>query len=771
MSDSRLEIILAAKDITGKAFDHVQGRLMALERRVFSLGSALAGFGLGFGITQLASHVEHTAESFEQLEAQLDILYRGNGKQVLEEINAWALDMPINTAKAVEAWVQMRALGIEPTIEKLQALTDVGTIFGDDVLKRIVLQLGQMSAKGKVMSQDLNVLAEAGINARKYLMDAFGMTVDEIQGSGVEIGRVVEVIFKGIERDFGGSAQRMMTSWRGLKETAASYFVEIERRVMDAGLFDAMKAALSDVNAQMKDWLANNDQYLKQRVPEYTNQVIESVKGLYEKTSGLIGLYNSIPEEITGAAGYGIMGRFLFGGWGPFKIIAGATLVNNTFDALGVGLVSLATKHNAAVKASQEFGKVFVEVLSGQRHWWTGEYVEWKRAAEEATDFWARHKKGALEYQADIQQILENDPLNDFFQRNRSQMGYYTSTASKIIRQIGQENAQAAKDAEEAAKEAARAIERSQKAVADAVTDAQKKVWEQVEKELSENSEAGRFRGLSQYIADLKRIREEAKKVYGEAGVMPETPKQAPEAWKQYPTPGEDWISRHREEIGPYDAERTKKTLEEIAKQGQETSDAMIELSQRTAEAMQGNFSDLFFDAMTGELKSFEDYATAVFRSIQRALADIAGQMATEAIFGSKSTGASSGGGGLLSWLGGILGSFGSSSGGSSAAMSQSTALALVKHSGGMVDGSGPTRMIPAWMIANAPRLHNGLASDEYAAVLQHGERVLPKGQTGTTNNVTINVAAPNGRLDRESISQVQAGLFAALSRSARRNN
>ena len=259
--------------------------------------------------------------------------------------------MPVNTGKAVAAWVQMKALGLDPTIERLQTLTDVATIFGEDVLSRITLQLGQASAKGKIMAQDLNVMAEAGVNARKYIMDAFGMTVEEIQDSGIEVSRVVEAIFKGMERDFGGSAQRMMSSWRGLKETAASYFVEIERRVMDAGLFDAMKKSLADVNAAMKDWLAGNDALLKQKVPEYTSRVIESVKALAGTAGSLIGIYRSLPEEVTGAAGCGIVGRIIFGGWGPARIVAGIALIDNALHDFGLGLGDVGRRNAEAGKS------------------------------------------------------------------------------------------------------------------------------------------------------------------------------------------------------------------------------------------------------------------------------------------------------------------------------------------------------------------------------------------------------------------------------------
>jgi len=606
------------------------------------------------------------------------------------------------------------------------------------VLSRLTLQLGQMSAKGKVMAQDLNVMAEAGVNARKYIMDAFGMTVDEIQNSGIDVEKVIEAIFKGMERDFGGSAQRMMSSWRGLKETALSYLVEIERKVMDAGAFEGMKAGLKEVNQAMKTWLEQNQGLLQQKVPEYTREVISALKSLAETTSNLVGVYKALPDEVVGAAGYGIIGRMIFGGWGPARIIAGIMLIENTMHDFGMGLQDLKRKNDEAGKAIWDLGVVSYELLAGQRHWWTGQYTEWLKAAEGASDFWQRQKKNAQEYQNDIQRLIERDPLNDFFARQKSQMAYYTSPAAALIRKAAQENAAAAKQYEEQAKKLAEDVKKAQEEFAAALM---------APSRIEEAMAGGRHENaiLRMEQERLERIREQAREIYGEDG---------------------DYITRHREEIGPYDADLVKQNLEEISRQGREASDEWVQLSQRTAEAMQGNFSDLFFDAFTGKLKSLEDYAAAIFESIQRAAADMAGQLATQAIFGGQAVGGTAGGGGLISWLAGLLGSTGGS-----AAMSQSTALALVRHAGGEADGTGPWRQIPAWMLAAAPRLHNGLAPDEFPAILQRGERVIPKNtRIGQPPSVTINVQAPKGYMDRESLGQVQAAAYTAWARAARRN-
>jgi hypothetical protein len=198
-----------------------------------------------------------------------------------------------------------------------------------------------------------------------------------------------------------------------------------------------------------------------------------------------------------------------------------------------------------------------------------------------------------------------------------------------------------------------------------------------------------------------------------------------------------------------------------------------VTLTEHTAGAMQDNFSNLFFDAMTGKLKTFEDYFKAVMDSIARIFSDVAAQMATEALFGNLSkTGGGGGGGGLL---GSILGMFGGNGGGYTGGNSygaQTGDWGATMHSGGTVGVSGGAmRSIPSHYFSTAPRLHQGLAADEYPAILQKGEQVIPKGGGKTAPVVHMHFYSQNGKYDRESVSQAQSGLYASLSRANRRNS
>jgi len=126
--------------------------------------------------------------------------------------------------------------------------------------------------------------------------------------------------------------------------------------------------------------------------------------------------------------------------------------------------------------------------------------------------------------------------------------------------------------------------------------------------------------------------------------------------------------------------------------------DELLQLSERTAWAMQENFSNGVYAAMKGELKSFKDYFSSIIDSMQRAWADIMGQMASEWIFGSGMKG-----GGALStawdFLSGYLGGGGSAGG----ATALSSARWSPRATGGpvstakkyLVGESGPELFIP----------------------------------------------------------------------------
>jgi hypothetical protein len=123
----------------------------------------------------------------------------------------------------------------------------------------------------------------------------------------------------------------------------------------------------------------------------------------------------------------------------------------------------------------------------------------------------------------------------------------------------------------------------------------------------------------------------------------------------------------------------------------------------------------------------------------------------------------------LSAALSGALG--GAFGGGGLLGAAASTVAATVSHAGGMA-GAGPLRLVEAAAFLHAPRLHAGtppwLGADEYATILQRGERVLnrretrawERGHLGTPPVVNINVR------DAESFRQSRTQIASDIARA-----
>jgi hypothetical protein len=103
---------------------------------------------------------------------------------------------------------------------------------------------------------------------------------------------------------------------------------------------------------------------------------------------------------------------------------------------------------------------------------------------------------------------------------------------------------------------------------------------------------------------------------------------------------------------------------------------------------------------------------------------------------------------------------------------SASTVAATVSHAGGMA-GAGPLRTVEAAAFLRAPRLHAGtpswLRADEYATILQRGERVMNRRETETYERArfgapsVVNLHVRDAESFRASRTQVAADIARAV--------
>ena len=182
------------------------------------------------------------------------------------------------------------------------------------------------------------------------------------------------------------------------------------------------------------------------------------------------------------------------------------------------------------------------------------------------------------------------------------------------------------------------------------------------------------------------------------------------------------WATYNTEEVQAATrmAEEKAETLRLWEEENKKSSSMMIQLSERTAWAMQENFSNVFYDQMKGKLGSFKDYFTSFLDSMQRAWSDIMGQMATQWLFGQNMKG-----GGMLSEAWGFVsGLLGSAGGGSSVGGGTASSWGGWARAEG-----GPVSMGSPYLV--------GERGPELFVPNKNGH-IVPDRGTGGVNNITV---------------------------------
>lgn len=189
---------------------------------------------------------------------------------------------------------------------------------------------------------------------------------------------------------------------------------------------------------------------------------------------------------------------------------------------------------------------------------------------------------------------------------------------------------------------------------------------------------------------------------------------------------------------------------------------------------------DALVDALSsGEfsLKKLGDLIQDIEKDILRSFIrqNITGPIADGlgSILGGGSGSSSGGGGGIFGNLFSSL--FGSSSGGSSGGGFFSgigSFFSSLFHEGGIVgETMAGRRAVPAHAFIGARRFHNGLMPDEFPAILQKGETVLPKNTRMGGNNIVFNITTPNAQSFMDSRGQIMAKFAGEMQRSRTRNS
>ncbi len=242
---------------------------------------------MGLGLGYVAHDFLKVADNTERVKISLDQLTNGKGEEWFRKLNDWAFKMPVNTEKATEAFVRLKAFGIEPTIRQMTTLVDstIGVGRGEEALESVSRALGQIQARGKLSAEELNQLAEAGISAKAMLADAFGVSVANLEKlieKGIDSRVAVAALFDQLEARFGGASSKIQKVFSGLKDALISHWRDFQRLMMESGVMQAIEAGLGRIVAKLDELRSSG------RIAEWADRAGKAIQGLINRAVNFI---------------------------------------------------------------------------------------------------------------------------------------------------------------------------------------------------------------------------------------------------------------------------------------------------------------------------------------------------------------------------------------------------------------------------------------------------------------------------------------------------
>lgn len=712
-----------------------------------ALTKVMAGFGDELGTAAEASDLLFAIERQGQTSFSELVPVVGDLAKISSEASVSTSEMGASmslltqtsgtTAEAATKYKQMLINLLKPTAEMTKAFTALGYESGNALI----------ADKGIVQSLQMlkRYASGAGISMSKLFesSEAFMGVSALLANNGKTLADNIEAIGSA-----AGSTDKAFEKWSKTSAALEQKFSNVYGNTLSTfgeAFAPSFHAGLDSIS----DWVTSHGD----EIQNWAQGTGDAVGSLGSKLSGLYSIYSSVPDEITGAVGAGIVGRYLFGSTPAGQAVAALWAINEgmaTLDSLMGTSSSLGGMWDSYQRSAEGFNKFFEylpDYTSGKRSFWNSElnpdyFKEQSKEIDVSNDL--AELKRAAKYSA-VSAAGVADPVVSKVKKTDGGAGS-SGTGKADDKQL-----QARKRAREKFNQDYNQLlsdpydfERKQ-------IEAQKAVWEKAGVdhvqlanwetvslvELDEKYQADKLRSqsafnsaysqefLDPYLMERKAIKEQAR-IYREDG----NNKVKVDKWEK-----SQLAKQEREHTALIKAEN-KKRIEEEKKAAREkllASDdffggmalgyeQMLE-DQKTwaqrgvdifndfATSSKSALGDLGFDALTGQLKSFSDYWDSFWsgmaRSITNHVADLAVNKGMDMLM--------SMGGGLFDMAG--------------------TFAANYFHTGNV-----------------------RLKADEVAAVLQEGEMVIPAQQAETIRQAVGGDGISKGQFFDNVVDYVSVG-------------
>lgn len=211
------------------------GLTAAATRAVAVLGT----LGVSIGGIALVRGLVTTGMQFEKFQAILETVEGTSekAKQSLEWVTAFATRTPYDVAQVTQAFVRMRAYGLDPTSGLLESVGNAGAAMGKNIMDGT-------EAVADAVTGEFERLKEFGVRASTagdqvtFSWQQNGETLSKtVKKQGDEIAKALQEIFS----KYAGAMDKQSKTFEGILSNIGDKWTNFQRKINDAGFFNEVK--------------------------------------------------------------------------------------------------------------------------------------------------------------------------------------------------------------------------------------------------------------------------------------------------------------------------------------------------------------------------------------------------------------------------------------------------------------------------------------------------------------------------------------------------
>lgn len=262
------QITSGGEKIAGKTWsavvkikDLATSPLRTIKNMLFSIKSLVLAITAGLAANKLIAEPLNLADAYSSAKIGFStLLGESAGQQMMDDLDAFAKKTPFKTSGVIDSARKMMAMGwdSENLLADLEVFGNAAAATGnlDQGLESIVRAMSQIKTKGRLSTEELNQLAEAGIAAKAMLAEGLGYgtgdegiakMTEDLEKGAIASNVAIEALIAGMKKYDGMMDSMANETAEGLMSQIQDTFEINVVRKWGQGLQDGAKRGLGAV--------------------------------------------------------------------------------------------------------------------------------------------------------------------------------------------------------------------------------------------------------------------------------------------------------------------------------------------------------------------------------------------------------------------------------------------------------------------------------------------------------------------------------------------